>query len=477
MFSRKFIHFTVSVPVTVMTLAVFFIDVLPAHGATWSQNSILSNSQLEDYYAMTEPEIQQFLASRGSLGSYVTTDIDGVVKSASSIISRVAGNYGLNPQFLLTLLQREQGLVEGLTPSEDRLSWATGYAVCDRCDKDHPDLQEYRGFANQLEQTAKRFREVFLSQIEQVGKTFTGWGPGITKRTDGVQVTPENRATAALYTYTPHIAGNRLLWGIWQKWFSLTYPDGTLLRAANAKDSIVWLIQRGFKRPIVSTAALFSRFDPNHIITVSKEELTKYADGLPIKFPDYTLLRSPRGTIYLTDGDNMRGFPSMQVFRSLGFSEDEVTDASWEDLSSYTEISPLTMASSYPRGGLLQNQETGGVYFVKNGIKYPIWSKELMQIKYPGRKLTTVSAALLDEFVDGTPVLFSDGELIGIRGDQGIYVVSDGTRRPIPSAEIFLGLGFDWSEVVWTTEKAVSAHPLGDPITLPDSSNASIAVK
>ncbi|MBU1922243.1 hypothetical protein KKD84_03380, partial [Patescibacteria group bacterium] len=48
----------------------------------------------------------------------------------------------------------------------------------------------------------------------------------------------------------------------------------------------------------------------------------------------------------------------------------------------------------------------------------------------------------------------------------GVYVVSDGFRRPIPSAEVFEGLGYKWGNVIEISEKAMSLHPLGDPVYL-----------
>ena len=44
------------------------------------------------------------------------------------------------------------------------------------------------------------------------GATQTGWGPGITKMVDGRPVTPVNKATAILYTYTP-VPGDGTLFG------------------------------------------------------------------------------------------------------------------------------------------------------------------------------------------------------------------------------------------------------------------------
>lgn len=461
--------------VFLLVTAIFFPITLPIRAGVWNQNRILSDSDLEQYRSMSAPEIQTFLTDRGALGAYVTIDVDGKMKRGADIISRVAESHRLNPQFLLALIQKEQGLVEDTSLTEAQLAWATGYAICDRCDKEHPELQEFMGFANQLEQAAKRFREIYLPALASGGKTQTGWGVGIEKRADGVRVKPENRATAALYTYTPHIAGNHLLWRIWQKWFSPRYPDGTLLTSDHSKEHTVYLIQSGLKRPIDSMSTLLSRFDPRKIIEIAKEELDTYGEGAPVSFPDYSLVRTPRGVIYLTVGDTLRGFPSREVFRILGFKDDDVVDVTSEELAGFVEAEPLSAASAYPQGALLQDGTTGGVYYVADGSKSPIWSKELLRSRFPARQITRVSPEELEHYETGAPLLFNDGELVAVTGNPTVYVISEGRRRPIVSEYTFLTMGWQWQHVIWTSEKVLSIHEFGDPVSVEAQTEVAVA--
>lgn len=435
--------------------------------AIWNPNKIVTDADLENTSTMSAAQIQLFLEQHGGLGSYVTSDIDGAPRSAAQIIARVSKTYHLNPQLLITLLQREQSLVDSVFLSDAQLDWAVGYAICDSCDKSDPALAQYRGFTNQLEQSAKRIRETFLTDIDQTGSTISGWGPGIAKIVDEVVVTPENRATATLYTYTPHIAGNYLFWTIWQKWFDLRYPDGSLLTSNDPYDDRVWMIDRGFKRSIHSRAALLSRFNPKNIVIATQQELARYPDGVSIRYSNYSLLRSPRGGVYLTIDDSRRGFPSLRVFRALGFQEDDIIDVTDDELEAYLEGVPLAATTNYPSGALLQDVTAGGIYFVQDGVKQPIAAREILKARFSNLVVTAKNPEELATYPTGAPVLFADGELIGARGAPDIYVVSDGLRRPIPSAEIFLGMGWDWQDVIWTSEKAVLIHPLGEPI-IPD---------
>lgn len=446
-----------------------FLFTSTANAATFNPNFVLSDTDLEDTETMTHSDIENFLLRHGSLGILLTPDTDGRMKTAAEIISRIAHTYHLNPQFLIALMQKEQGIVEGRIPTDAHLAWAAGYAVCDHCDRDHPELQPFSGFANQLEQAAKRIREKFLSEIDLTGKTFTGWGPGIKKTLRGTKIIPGNRATAALYTYTPHVAGNRLLWSIWNKWFNQKYFDGALLESDDPKDTRVWLIEFGKRREIIGKATLLSRFDPKKIITVPREELARYEVGLAVRFPDYTILEDPDGDLYLTRGSLRHELASREVFRKIGFSPDEIISVSWQELAGYEEGSSITNDSAYPLGALWQNATNGGVYYIEDGKKNPIWSREILTSRFKDRPIIKKSPTELERFPTGDPVRFSDGELVGEKGTPTVYVISRGLLRPIPSPEIFLSMGWRWEYIVWTNAKALSAHARGEPILLKEN--------
>ncbi len=457
----KFISFWL-----ILLAGSLFLFPIKIQAAIFNPNFILSDNDLEDQTTMSLENIQDFLLRRGSLGILFTPDTDGRMKTAAEIIWRIANAYRLNPQFLIALIQKEQGLVEGKIPTDAHLAWAAGYAVCDKCDKDHPELQPYAGFANQLEAAAKRIRDKYLSELDRLGRTFTGWGPDISRRIKGGQVRPVNRATAALYTYTPHLAGNRLLWSIWNKWFLQRYPNGSLLTPDDPKDKSVWLINSDKKHRIVGRAVLLSRFDPKKMIFVPKEELARYEEGASIKFPDFSILEDQTGALYLTRGQTIHRFASREAFRQLGFSPDEIITADASDLAIYLEAEPITIESVYPLGALFQNSETGGVYYLVDGVKHPIWSREILRARFAGQPITGQKPIELKKYPLGEPVRFADGELIGEHGRPTIYLVSNSQLRPIVSAEVFLAMGWRWENVVWTNAQAVSAHKLGEPINL-----------
>lgn len=182
----------------------------------FNQAKIISDFMLFDYTTMSLGEIQQFLEQKNSyLATYITEDFEGNVKSASEIIYEAAQNYQVNPQYILVLLQKEQGLIQMENPTEKRLSWATGYAVCDSCSMDDPRIQKYKGFGKQVDNGAGAMRFYYenASRYEYIKSA------GGAYEIDGETIIFENQATANLYTYTPHIRGNYTFWRVWQSYF------------------------------------------------------------------------------------------------------------------------------------------------------------------------------------------------------------------------------------------------------------------
>ncbi len=180
-------------------------------------------------------------------------------ESAAQIIYRAAQDYNINPQALIVLLEKEQGLITDNWPNYNiQYRSATGYGCPDTaaCDT------QYYGFKNQVRNAANFFRAHLNNNpcwskphIPGVKKAY--WTPkgscnGSEAINDGVKfhpnnacgVTPvniKNRATAALYSYTPYQPnqaalnagygtgnncssyGNRNFWGLFTDWFGSTY--------------------------------------------------------------------------------------------------------------------------------------------------------------------------------------------------------------------------------------------------------------
>lgn len=439
----------------------------------FNKNNIISDSELLDYDSMSLARIQEFLSLRGALESFTFDGVGGAIKNASEIIFDASHFHGLNPKFFLVTLQKEQSLITDPTPSQKQLSEAMGYGCPDyqTCDP------QYRGFFNQINEAASAIiGPKYLQGITDTGTTISGWGPGITKTTlDGIEVTPDNAATACLYTYTPWVGaygngnpnygGTSLFAKLWDEWFALNYPDGSLLRIEGEQG--VWVIQNGKKRPIVSRAAFLANFDESKIITVPASALAAYETGGQIRYPEGALAQSPGGTIYLLTQGRRRGLASREVFSQIGYNPEEVILLDWPELNSMPEGEPITEQSIFPTGTLLQIRETGGVVYVEDGIRHSIWAPEILHSRFKNRTLTPASQADVNRYEEGGPVIFADGELVTSKDGPGaVYVISNGQKLPFNSAETFESLGYRWENILYVSQAALDIHETGEPVTL-----------
>jgi len=432
-------------------------------GENFNPSYILSDSEFTDNLALDLEGIQHVL-DRGYLGDNAIEDVDGRVRPVSEIIWWTSQMYGINPKVLLVMLQKEQSLVEDDSPDQGQLDWALGYGVCDDCNHNTPSIQRWRGLAKQLRSASMQFTEGYFVDIEERGETVMGFGPGITTQIDDTTVTFANAATAALYTYTPHIHGNENFVALWNRYFGIFYPTGSLLQDKDSGG--VYLIQFGKKLPITSKTALYSRYNPNMIIPVDRTILEAYPDGKEISFPNYSLLQAPNGGIYLLVDDTLRPIASQEAFRATGFNPDEVVIVDWEDIEAFELGEEITTETEHAQGTLLQDTSTGGIYFTQDGIKYPIMSREVLANRFTNWLIEPTDPVLLTQYKTGDPVLLMDGTLVKAPESPDVFVISEGLRRPIPSEEVFLGLGYKWENIIVAEERSVLLHELGETLLI-----------
>ncbi|WP_207454700.1 LGFP repeat-containing protein [Desertivibrio insolitus] len=133
-------------------------------------------------------------------------------ESAAAIIVKVARACGINPQVLIVLLQKEQSLVTSTRPTSGQYRSATGYG----CPDTAPCDAQYYGFYNQVYKAAWAFKRYNNPAGTGPG---TAWSTVYTRYAPGKSVDVyyhpstscgsskvfiENKATAALYFYTPY---------------------------------------------------------------------------------------------------------------------------------------------------------------------------------------------------------------------------------------------------------------------------------
>jgi len=437
-----------------------FLILSPIAKAEFNPAYIIGDQEILDDQSMTLEEIQNLLVSQGGfLATYPVVNPDGLTMTAAQAIYDRATNNHVNPKFIIVLLQKEQSLIEAKSPSQSSLDWATGYG----CPDGGGCNDRWRGFWKQINSASLQFRD-YMDNPQyyhfQAGQTYTISNTG----RDPQVVSIINQATAALYNYTPHIYnGNYNFWKIWQRYFTRNYLNGSLLQVPG--DGGVWLIENGQKRAFLTRSALTSRFDPSRIQFVSKADLDKYETGTPIKFAQYSIVRIPNGRIYLLVDETKRRFLNPEAFKKMGFNPDEIIKVTEEELVDYTEGTAITTTSTYPTGALLQDRKTGGIYWVSDNTKSPLWDGVLLKTKFKGKRIVPSSTKELAAYQTIDPVRLTDGDIVKTKNSPAIYIIENGLKRAVWSADIFLKLGYKWSNVITVSDKLLSLHLDGEPIS------------
>ncbi len=465
----------------ILSSLIFILTASSVNAAEFNPNNIISDAEMLDASSMSQKDIEQFLRAKGGyIANYSTKNSDGYVRSAAQIIYEAANNYDcskvenlsdnptrqekatkcepttINPKALLVLLQKEQSLLTDKTPRQTQLDWALGYG-CPDGDKCNT---RWEGFGKQLNSASLQFYDYIKNPKGypyQVGQTYTVHN---TDHPDSI-VTPANKATTALYNYTPHVYyGNYNFHKFWNNYFSKNFPNGTLVQAKGEPG--IWLIQNGMKRPFLTKGALTSRFDINKVVQINKSDLDSYIKGDPIKFPQYSLIRSPKGTIYLIVDDTRRGITTGEVFKKIGYNPEEIINASWADINTYTEGKPIDEKSTYPTGALLQDKRSGGIYWVEDGTKAPLWDAVLLKTIFKHNAIVPVEPLKLLNYRTVDPVKFNDGELLTPNDSPAVYVIDGGKKRPITSAKVFESIGYKWENIVTVSPKILSLYEDGE---------------
>ncbi len=223
--------------------------------------NIMSDAVMSNKDSMNVQQIQAFLDSKNACNNTNTymaiwyphlqyTIRDGKFvcmakdsfngKSAAQIIWQAGQDYAINPQFLIVLLEKEQGLITDTWPNNIQYRSATGFGCPDTaaCDS------QYFGLENQIRNAANLFRTVLSGGWSNypVGQTYVQYHPNTS--CGGSVVNIQNRTTSALYRYTPYqpnqsvlnagyglgdacgAYGNRNTWGLFTDWFGSTTHIG-----------------------------------------------------------------------------------------------------------------------------------------------------------------------------------------------------------------------------------------------------------
>ncbi len=460
--TKKYFFFLQRIGFTSAAIISLLLPAVALAQFEFNPGFILSDQEMQDYQTWTQGDVQHFLDGKGSyLSKYQAPDANGSLKSAAQIIYDAAQNYQVNPKFILVTLQKEQSLITDDTPTQKQLDWATGYAVCDSCSMTAPAVAKYKGFGKQVDNAAGIIRWYYTNK-DLPSRKFRKDTPVLV---DNQQIIPQSWATAFLYTYTPHLHGNKNFARIWQTWFEQVYPDGSLLESDATGE--VYLIQNGQRRKFKNKSILISRADPRLVVPISEVDLGNYPLGPEISFSNYTLLRTPKQT-YLVDYDTVRPFASADVVRHFGYNPGEIIDIQESDLVGYAVGATITASTMQPIGAIFQITDLKDTFYLyKDGVIHPLIDKKIVETNYKNLPIEKHTSRELGQYqVADVPISFTDGTLLQANGSNQTYVIEKGKKRLIADNDTFIALGYKRANVVPVDLVATLNIPNGEPLFL-----------
>jgi hypothetical protein len=258
---------------------------LPAQAAdlrAFEPGFIISDALFYDSGTMSAAAVQAFIVQKGSscqtatgntcLKDFRQTTVARAAdayctrpytkansETAGGIISKVAVSCGINPQALIVMLQKEQGLVTRTTGGSALMyRGAMGYG----CPDTAPCAAQYFGFFNQVYMAAHQYQNYAKNPMKfghRAGMVNqVRYQPNAACGSSAVFI--RNQATASLYNYTPYqpnaaalaagygtgdrcsAYGNRNFWNYFTDWFGPTTqraPLGSLDAATSTSPGVI----------------------------------------------------------------------------------------------------------------------------------------------------------------------------------------------------------------------------------------------
>ncbi|MDX2398496.1 hypothetical protein [Microbacterium algeriense] len=386
-------------------------------------------------------------------------------ESAARIIYRVAQACNINPQVLIVMLQKEQGLITHTWPS----AWRYRIALGQGCPDTAPCDPNYIGFFHQIYGAARQM------QIYMEGRWFQWYAPG---RTWNILYNPKascgsspvavaNKATSALYYYTPYqpnaaalragygtgdgcsAYGNRNFYNYFTDWFGSTQgikrPDGPIVNVG--KD--IYAITNGTAYHI--TADVWGQYkaafgDP---APTTNDHIGSLRQGGAA-----TLFLQDASTLtvsYLSDGKTHR-FPTCDLVASWGSNCNALTKFDSDDFRRPGAGPEMTVRAK------MAGDARVFVIEGKDLVPYGTAAAATAWGQNPSLYAATMTPGGASKY-RAIPTRFVPGEFITIAGSTRVYLpTSDGELHYVSSFDFATHLGLPVKVTKNVAATAVAQH-------------------
>lgn len=437
-----------------------------------SKNSVLANTSPDFLIKLKEPNItilkQGLEDPQPSLGR---------LRTAAELIWDASRHSGINPQVLLVTLQKEQGLITNHHDSSPErlqraLDFAFGFACPDATGCSQNTL--FPGFYFQLFGNFDASGNRYLGAAKSLMKSFNtegGRGPSVAGRVakvgDTVEITNTtqpynvpasqlvtlaNRATAALYRFTPHVFnGNYNFWKYFNEWFK--YPNGTVMRVGS--DPATFIIQNGSRLLLPAFVAANRGISLASAITVSPTELESYPAGSVYGPADNTIVQVSGESQKYVFVNNVKHPASDFVIVQRKLNPAAAISISAQESQLFPSGTMLTPSE----GTVVRGQQGPEVYLVQGG-KLKLFSGFTFAQHKAASRMEIVPDSEIATYPKEGFVPPLDGTLVRTPTDQTVYIMKSGLKQPI-TATAFKTRGLSFSNLAIISENELGSFALG----------------
>lgn len=401
----------------------------------------------------------------------------GRLRTAAELIWDVSRQSGLNPQVIIVTLQKEQGLIsnhqnEPLEKLQKVLDKAMGFDCPDEggCGNLFPGFY-YQLFGN-FDSAGNRY----LGAAKSLMKSYSypeGRGPLLDGSSAKVGQTivlentpssvynppPEqavtllNRATAALYRYTPHVFnGNYNFWRFFQEWFR--YPNGTLFAVTGEINT--YIVQNGTKQLVPDFVARARSLNLSAKISVSPTEFESYPTDKVYGPADNTVVRMENDPKLFVFISSVKHPVSEFVLKQRALNTNNILSITQAE-SALFELGSVLPPSE---GTIIRGQADPAIYLVENSRLKLFSAFTFTQRKILSKQVMLIPDSEIASYEKQGFVPPLDKTLIKAADSNTVYLVEQGLKHPL-SAELFKNRGFSFKQVVLLTKDEVGAIIIG----------------
>lgn len=364
------------------------------------------------------------------------TNPDGAI-SAAQIIYNYSQQFKINPQVIIVTLQKENGLITDEWPTPRQFNQAMGFGCPDNLTPGAPACNpSYGSFSAQVYEAARHFRGFYDNKPGwyvpfTIGNNQVMWNVSTTGCGAGM-VNIENRATVALYSYTPYqpnqaaknaqygsgdgcsAYGNRNFYLYFSDWFGPTLLNSYFLRTVS--DGTLYLVSGNTKYPIPNMDTFNSLYPLGGVGYVSQSLLDSLATGPMMG----RTIKGNDGTVYFYDSGIKLPFGSCTLVEMYGST-----------CSNAVLLDNFQIAKLY-NGPAMTNVYTttsGKTYYI-DGEKHETYDQSALDQAGITNTANILSDSGLDAVASGAPIL-KPNVYIRSRQDNQLYFYDGTTAKKI----------------------------------------------